>query len=462
MADKQQEEDKRPLKNLLEKVYEVHRNDIKDYASGHLNLSKLMKSQSERHSPWESSKEPPIRLKAAHRVVDYPVRVGQLSEAETVQQKMEDTLIEFSLGPIGSMTGESVLKLAAEPEVSSATKRVPVNVEELHLPEIMIPVAHKDRKGEEYYENAFLQSYLNQPTKRDQFASFKDFEDKVIHLKDANDRGVLTGEKTVRMLHKKLLKKLNALDSTSQRGPNFHRLQIYTDIWQEIIDHSDTFGGILKSIKDEYDNYMSYLLDTQRPSQHKLLYHHLDSLAQDQSVSGELKKEQERVAMFEKEARSLLEENERLKIELKEEEDKAAEELANVAKETQAPKAQVHVEDVPKDLEEQVNDLHTQIFEKLEAIEALKRHQRQECVPVSVCHHLEQCVKETEVDIQKLLKQNEFLEQSIVELEKELEELMEKSHTDENEARKMWKGINTLDVIKLSQSKKKKKKSKKR
>lgn len=59
MADKQQE--KRPLKTLLEKVYEVHRNDIKDYASGHLNLSKLMKGQNERHAPWQSSKEPPIR-----------------------------------------------------------------------------------------------------------------------------------------------------------------------------------------------------------------------------------------------------------------------------------------------------------------------------------------------------------------------------------------------------------------
>jgi len=56
---------------------------------------------------------------------------------------------------------------------------------------------------------------------------------------------------------------------------------------------------------------MTYLLDTQRPSQHRLLYNHLESLAQDQSVTDKLKKEQARVGMLEEEALSLLEENER-------------------------------------------------------------------------------------------------------------------------------------------------------
>ena len=56
------------------------------------------------------------------------------------------------------------------------------------------------------YKKTFIQSYLNHTTKTDQFASFKDFEDKVIHLSDANDRGVLTGEKTVKMLQNKLSK----------------------------------------------------------------------------------------------------------------------------------------------------------------------------------------------------------------------------------------------------------------
>ena len=49
------------LKNLLETVYEVHRKDIKTYTSGHLNSSKLLKPQHQRHAKWESSDKPPVR-----------------------------------------------------------------------------------------------------------------------------------------------------------------------------------------------------------------------------------------------------------------------------------------------------------------------------------------------------------------------------------------------------------------
>lgn len=63
--------------------------------------------------------------------------------------------------------------------------------------------------------------------------------------------------------------------------------------------------------QDEYDSYMSYLLDTQKPSQHKVLYHHIDSLSENPSTSDKLKDEEKRVETLEKEARHLLEENAR-------------------------------------------------------------------------------------------------------------------------------------------------------
>ena len=53
---------------------------------------------------------------------------------------------------------------------------------------------------------AFVETYLSYPTKADQFASFKRFGDQVMHLADAHDRGVLTGEKNVRNLEHKLAK----------------------------------------------------------------------------------------------------------------------------------------------------------------------------------------------------------------------------------------------------------------
>lgn len=56
---------------------------------------------------------------------------------------------------------------------------------------------------------------------------------------------------------------------------------------------------------------MSHLLDTQKPSQHKVLYHHIDSLSEKPSVSDKLKEEEKRVSALEDEARLLLDENAR-------------------------------------------------------------------------------------------------------------------------------------------------------
>ena len=38
-------------------------------------------------------------------------------------------------------------------------------------------------------------------------------------------------------------------DSTRLLGPNFHRLQIYSNIWDELIEVTPTFGEILATIK---------------------------------------------------------------------------------------------------------------------------------------------------------------------------------------------------------------------
>ena len=51
-----------------------------------------------------------------------------------------------------------------------------------------------------------------------------------------------------------------------------------------------------------------------------------------------------------------------------------------------------------KDLQEQVEDLHSQIAFELETLDEMRKYQRENCVPSSVCQHFEQCLKETEVN----------------------------------------------------------------
>jgi len=60
---------------------------------------------------------------------------------------------------------------------------------------------------------------------------------------------------------------------------------------------------------------------------------------------------------------------------------------------------------------------------------------------------LENCIKETELEIQKLLKQNGFLEKKIDIMEEDLESLLEESGANERDSRMLWMKINTSKVL---------------
>ena len=44
-----------------------------------------------------------------------------------------------------------------------------------------------------------------------------------------------------------------------------------------------------------------------------------------------------------------------------------------------------------------INFVILQILAQLDYIDDIKRQQKEYCVPITVCQHLEQCIKETEV-----------------------------------------------------------------
>lgn len=52
----------------------------------------------------------------------------------------------------------------------------------------------------------FVKSYLGEVTKEDQYEAMKNFEQKVMNLPDASDRGLLTGDRIVQKLNKRLSK----------------------------------------------------------------------------------------------------------------------------------------------------------------------------------------------------------------------------------------------------------------
>ena len=57
----------------------------------------------------------------------------------------------------------------------------------------------------------------------------------------------------------------------------------------------------------------------------------------------------------------------------------------------------LYVDDTPVELADEIEHGKALILEKLDALRELRTKLRQDCVPLTVCTHLEQCIKETEV-----------------------------------------------------------------
>ena len=57
----------------------------------------------------------------------------------------------------------------------------------------------------------------------------------------------------------------------------------------------------------------------------------------------------------------------------------------------------IYVDDTPVELADEIEHGKALILEKLDALRELRTKLRQDCVPLTVCTHLEQCIKETEV-----------------------------------------------------------------
>lgn len=58
----------------------------------------------------------------------------------------------------------------------------------------------------------------------------------------------------------------------------------------------------------------------------------------------------------------------------------------------------IYVDDTPVELADEIEHGKALILEKLDALTELRTKLRQDYVPLTVCNHLEQCIKETEVN----------------------------------------------------------------
>ncbi|XP_064629633.1 uncharacterized protein LOC135488766 [Lineus longissimus] len=454
----------RSLHEMLQAVQVAHRKDIYDFSGGHLNESKLHRppEESSRRS-WDNSKKRPESLLPRSQLPK--PKVDRLQP-----DRMHNTLLSFSIGTHGTIPITPKTKQSGTlSSIGSKQKRKDsylsdnVLVEEVRLPEIMLPTprfhesvsmsqddcddlnkpvsqgALRDRNLAKL-KHQFVSSHLSGVTKRDQFNKFQDFESKILRKQDAMEQNVLSGIKAVEHLENKLKEELRCLDCNNF-GPNFHRLQIYSDVFDDLNSDSPAFGYILRKIKKEYDGYISYLLDS-NPPQHKILQDQIEQLTAKGTSRPGLVQERRRILMEkERQAEELLDLNSRLRQEIAEERLIAS--LPSEPEEKPDSYARVAYREEPPEMtiSEKIEDTKSKIWARLDEIAAIQHNLREHYVPANVCSQLEQCLKETEVENQKRLKKIELIEKNAHDMEKELEAALEEADTSDADEQRVWKRL---------------------
>jgi len=287
-------------------------------------------------------------------------------------------------------------------------------------------------------------------TRKDQYRRMKAFDTAVLQKKEMTEQKILSGEKAAKHHEYKLEQDLEDLNLNGI-GPNFHRLQVFSNVLEDVVDESPTFNYILRCIKTEYDNYISVLLDGQTSQQH-LLRDQVDQMAsRGTSRPDEMCGAMDKLQGLEDEARQLLDMNQKLRLDVSEETDllnKVAENprlnriFRRRARKT--PPAGGYTKKEEKvELSLELENMKALILEKMDELNEMRVKLREEFVPMTVCTHLEQCIKETEVEVQKLLKQNEYFERSIAEMESDLKDAIIDADTSEKDARRIWHKVNS-------------------
>lgn len=257
MAEISQDLKERHLHDVVEGLFREQKHDIYLYTRGHLNHDHLWKPpEKATHTPWESSgKEVPLLLE--------PSKIPSPRRNEQSEKEIITAMCNFSVGASGSLYIQPKQKQDQKPH-SSRSKRslvqspvdgskgrgmsldhhpqrpntqegyIPDNayIEELRLPELMLPVASKKsprrkspkegkrrgsggggglsggggglRGGGSLDTHQFVPSHLAGITKKDQYQQFKYFQDEVLRKGDVMEKNVLSGRKAVEHLEEKL------------------------------------------------------------------------------------------------------------------------------------------------------------------------------------------------------------------------------------------------------------------
>eukprot|EP00118_Oscarella_pearsei_P003045 m.12704 g.12704 ORF g.12704 m.12704 type:complete len:458 (+) comp24242_c0_seq1:50-1423(+) len=441
------------LHEILERASVDHRSDIRLLCSGHLNENNLLKPPSQRRKPWSSAKA--LRSSALQSFSSIAPRTKDRKKRQYSPSRSgkTDAIFGFTLGPFPARPSTSDDQSSPshhddEPAVTEASSRRRLS-EPLSLQQHDVMVRGSAGSAR------FITPYTKEVRKRDQFQRWDQVDKEVVARTKSHQRNALLETDAVNEIRRKtfhlLPKRSSGVSEPPAQRLSYHRLQMYSSALGHIADANATYGPLLTTIRKAYDKHVSSLLDDQSHSQQNRL--HLEVRRRELRSSERpnvLLTVERRVAELEPKVQDLLTKNNCLREELQRE--KSAEEIkmdigsSNRSKTatTAHRTATVGRLTSKKDLTVTVERLHKELYQKIEMLKSTRRHLYQEMVPSLECLRLEHCLKETEANIQKLLKHNDYLQEKIEELECDLERHLEETEAPQKDIRLLWKKVNAF------------------
>ncbi|XP_067901871.1 uncharacterized protein C6orf118-like isoform X2 [Heterodontus francisci] len=466
---------KKTLRQLLHELEKAQKADILAYSFGHLNQRNLHKllGQQKGSVTWESAKKPTPSKK-----VQKCMSIQQ--SKDTKVNKMTDALVDFSLmasilpisptdycpvlndldqnsarasqnTPYDSMLSETKA-CSGTPHTETQKLKYHFIKEELELSTLMLikPQIQKCARSHTGHDQSqFVESYLAGLTRKDQFSKLLEFEKKILMKQDLLEREAISGYKAVAKHEWKLNRELMEIGHLP--GPNLRRLQVFSDVFEDICQDSIVFCEILREIKAEYDLYLTSLLESQPTDQHQSLQAQLQAMNSRTVKTHHVEEARQKVLNLEQEARHALQRNDELRNELERELSKSEPLPKQQVAEAQSNLKHLKIKTKPLSVMEQVLSLRSRIYKTTVKIQELESELKNSMVPSVITKAMQSSIRDTQGEVAKLQKSNEFLRSKIKALENYIERTLIEYKVNKDGRENLWHMIK--DIVDPAESK---------
>ncbi|XP_068597697.1 uncharacterized protein C6orf118-like [Brachionichthys hirsutus] len=244
------------------------------------------------------------------------------------------------------------------------------------------------------------------------------------------------GRNVAEMHERKLQKELKKL--TMQTWPHRDRLEVFSDVFDDVCEGSTVFGRILREIKMEYDLYVNHMMS----SQSSLLDISPNTPLRDPAAirgrEQELEEAQKEVCMLEEEARRALEENNRVRNELQNVPAVTGPEDSDLKRRAICVWTDASV--VP-DATSSVRSKRLQVVKTWREIQQLEGEIEEKLVSADTIAATQRRVKDVKRDIMRLIASNDCLKTNNKDVEQSINTVLDAEKASKATRQTMWDEI---------------------